>query len=143
MSYVRNTILISLLAAGICGCGGGVSVAPSTQNEFAVELQSAQGAAVASAAINSDGTCVVQVPNVPANPTSQLDYAKIALSRNRGSYSPKIADAEFRINLNPDMADNCIYLEGYITNNMVTGRWHYATFAGYTSMGSFSGNVNP
>lgn len=41
------------------------------------------------------------------------------------------------INLNPDYADNNVFLSGILKNNEYTGTWTYSTFAGPVNQGTF------
>jgi len=42
------------------------------------------------------------------------------------------------INLNPEWADNNVFLEGTIDGNKITGNWVYSGFGGVMNHGTYS-----
>jgi hypothetical protein len=47
------------------------------------------------------------------------------------------ADGAININLNPNWADNNIFLNGRFVNGELKGDWHFSTFVGPTTKGTF------
>jgi hypothetical protein len=49
-----------------------------------------------------------------------------------------ISDVNYHINLNPQMADNNVFLEGILTGDSLNGSWNWSTFIGITNSGTFT-----
>ena len=49
-----------------------------------------------------------------------------------------ISDVNYHINLNPQMADNNVFLEGILTGDSLNGNWNWLTFIGITNSGTFT-----
>ena len=53
-----------------------------------------------------------------------------------------VTDTSICINLQPNFADNNIFLTGKFHNKYIYGKWQWATFVGITSWGSFNSKKN-
>ena len=56
-----------------------------------------------------------------------------------GSLSGFVTDnVNYNINLNPQMADNNVFLEGILAGDSINGNWNWSTFIGITNSGTFT-----
>ena len=56
-----------------------------------------------------------------------------------GSLSGFVTDnVNYNINLNPQMADNNVFLEGVLAGDSINGNWNWSTFIGITNSGTFT-----
>jgi hypothetical protein len=55
-----------------------------------------------------------------------------------GEYIGTVENNQLLINLNPEWADNNVFLEGTIDGNKITGNWVYSGFGGVMNHGAFS-----
>lgn len=62
---------------------------------------------------------------------------KIGPQVGTGKLTGRKKDAGVFINLNPEWADNNVFLDGKMEGNRIVGKWNWSTFAGSTSGGAF------
>jgi len=65
---------------------------------------------------------------------------KIGPQTGSGTFVGDVDKDTVRINLNPNMADNNVYLSGKIERNRIQGDWSFSGFAGVISQGKFEAN---
>ena len=55
-----------------------------------------------------------------------------------GELAGTVNNSSISINLNPQIADNNVFLDGTIKNNNIEGKWYWSTFAGAANWGIFT-----
>jgi hypothetical protein len=66
----------------------------------------------------------------------------IGLQYGEGELIGTIENSTLYLNLNPQYADHNVYLDGTIKEDLIEGRWVWATFIGPTNWGSFKAIKN-
>jgi hypothetical protein len=70
------------------------------------------------------------------------DELEVGPQIGSGQFSGQIDAEQIWINLNPDYADNNVFLSGIIDGDRMTGNWTWSGFAGPIATGSFSAQLN-
>lgn len=72
------------------------------------------------------------------------DFKKVSEQPNlgpqigQGHLVGSVNDSTFWINLNPNFADNNVFLNGIFKKDTLKGQWMYSTFVGATNWGKFT-----
>ena len=152
---MRTGFLGAALAAMavVTGCRGPAEAerASSAEDTFAVEMKDSTGKPVAQGWLSLPrdieeskgfrGACAIKVLDIPAQPSTQQDYAFRCLSQTNGKLSGRLKNGSIRIALQPETEDNTVYLEGQLAKQTFKGKWYYQSYAGYQECGPFDANV--
>ncbi len=66
----------------------------------------------------------------------------IGLQDGDGELIGHVENSSISINLNPQYADHNVYLDGTLNEDLIEGRWTWATFRGPTNWGMFKASKN-
>ena len=137
----------------VSGCKDDTSAPVNHPRRFTIEFNDVSSNRVASGIIqlpsrqpedkSCAGRCEITVPNPPAKPATRLEYALVCFSQNTGTFSGRMNDGHFRIDLAPQADDNTISLEGVLDGKRARGKWYYQSFAGYDEIGTWEGKDFP
>jgi hypothetical protein len=138
---MRIAFLIVTLAMSLslykCANGGG---APASDS-FAVGAYEYSGYDEAGKKVISGRLNLTEIKGQDIKGTWELKQVgaaeKIGPQVGTGNFVGQVESNRVNINLNPDWNDNNIFLSGNFEKGELRGDWHFSTFAGAASKGTF------
>lgn len=138
---MRFAILALALAStfGLFRCSSGGPPPPTT---FAVGAYEYTGLDSSGKKVVAGTLNLTEIKDKSIKGTWELkqvaDGSKLGPQTGSGDFSGESGPDGININLNPNTADNNVFLNGKFENGELRGTWTYSTFVGPTTKGTFT-----